>query len=140
MKHPEIRAFLATHYSDEKLAALLAHAEDGKLAFYSCCCLVGTATSNHALRGHSAILDAIAWLPCGVPPFMFPQHYRDAKELNGAEAAENAFMMLGESDEERRAALMPLIEKEMKRRERVRNGQERVRAGTRRELTSTTAS
>ena len=38
-------------YTDEKLAALLAPAEDGKLSYVSCCCLIGVPTAGHALRG-----------------------------------------------------------------------------------------
>ncbi|MCI0526562.1 MAG: hypothetical protein L0Y56_03795, partial [Nitrospira sp.] len=46
-----LRAYMQQHYSDEKLAALLAHARDGKLAYHSCCCFIGIATADHALRG-----------------------------------------------------------------------------------------
>lgn len=40
-------------YTDERLAMLLAHAQDGKLEFASCCCLVGIPTADHALQGKS---------------------------------------------------------------------------------------
>jgi hypothetical protein len=36
-----LRAFMQQHYTDERLAMLLAHAESGKLSFTSCCCFIG---------------------------------------------------------------------------------------------------
>ncbi len=46
-----IRAFLRTPvWTEEKLCALLAHAES-RLALWSCCCLIGCANADHALRG-----------------------------------------------------------------------------------------
>lgn len=45
-----IRAFMRNHYTDERLAMLLAHARDGKLAYVTCCCFVGIPTADHALR------------------------------------------------------------------------------------------
>ncbi len=46
----DIRSFMRTHYTDERLAQLLAHAQDGKLAYVSCCCFIGIATADHSLR------------------------------------------------------------------------------------------
>jgi hypothetical protein len=45
-----IEKFLQTAYTDEKLAALLAHAQDGKLSHGSCCCLAGIPTATHPLH------------------------------------------------------------------------------------------
>src|SRR4051812_49852972 len=45
-----IRAFFP-NYTTERLAGYLAHAQDGKLFYTSCCCFIGGATAGHALRG-----------------------------------------------------------------------------------------
>jgi hypothetical protein len=37
-------------YSDERLAALLAHAQSGRLHFQSCCCFIGSINATHPLR------------------------------------------------------------------------------------------
>lgn len=107
-------------YTDEKLASLLAHAEDGKLAFQSCCCLIGIPTADHALRGE-------------VPPFEPGEepHYQFAKSLPNAESVEMAFLFLclSEDDscfrafsvERMQARLIPLIRSEMQRRESSRS-------------------
>ncbi len=109
MKTENIVKFLQTAYTDEKLAALLAHAQDGKLAYNSCCCFIGVATADHALeigrdkRGaHYPTPDVI--------------HIHRAKELPFADAAEYEFYGLGLTDEKRREKLIPLILAEMERR------------------------
>lgn len=112
------RAFLQEHYTDERLAMLLAHAEDGKLSYFSCCCFIGTATSDHALRGHSVLIEIAAALPRGAPDFVFPKHYFAAKNLRGAEDAEEAFFDLGDDAAERRAEILGIIRKEIRRRDR----------------------
>jgi hypothetical protein len=43
----DIRVFLR-QMGDEELAILLAHAQSGRLAFTSCCCLIGGATIKQA--------------------------------------------------------------------------------------------
>lgn len=109
-----VRAFMQAHYTDKRLAQLLCHARDGKLAYYSCCCFIGIPTANHALKQKTTHV--------GVP------HYEEAKRLNGAGAAEVAFcelMLAGNSDfkkpedEVRRRVLIPMIRAEMKRREKA---------------------
>ncbi len=44
-----IRAFFP-NYTTERLTAYLAHAQDGKVFYSSCCCFIGGATADHALR------------------------------------------------------------------------------------------
>ena len=120
-------------YTDERLAALLAHAEDGKLSFGSCCCLIGIPTADHALRGHTSdfenYLDPHYFVSkYGLPGFSAA--VLDAKALPGIEAVETAFLNLSrlapgrrrspEEDVERRAKLIPLIKAEMRRRESLR--------------------
>ena len=118
-----IRAFFV-HYTDERLAALLAHARDGKLQYYSCCCFVGAATADHALvRDYK--LD-----PSAPPPGWHVKHYQIAKHLEGAAQAEQAYAWLDDSgsveayresaDVVRQRILIPIIRTEMKRREYAR--------------------
>lgn len=102
--------FLASSaYSDESLAALLAHAQDGKLAYSSCCCFIGVSTANHSLRGNMSQIAAALQV-----------HYGDARELPYALKAESEFCLLGKNDEERREAIIPLIIAEQERREQLR--------------------
>lgn len=109
-----IRAFMRAHYTDERLAQLLAHAQDGKLDFYSCCCFIGIATATHAIR---ARLDRET-------DFDNPeaQHLFVARELPGADQAEDAFRKLcgglyGDREPDKgRRVLIPIIRAEMKRR------------------------
>jgi hypothetical protein len=112
-----IRQFLHTAYSDERLAWLLAHARNGKLAYQSCCCLIGVATADHALRGKTDVTAPGAL------------HYRLAKIFVGAREAEMAFWELGyagssrlaeSNDELRRRRVIPMIKAEMRYRERSR--------------------
>jgi hypothetical protein len=117
----KIREFLV-HYSDERLCALLAHAQSGKLAYYSCCCFIGACNSDHALRG---LVDHPS-----------AGHYIKAKGLPGASVAEMAFYRLPlnqllplneeglgiascsrKYDPARRARLIPILKAELKRRE-----------------------
>jgi hypothetical protein len=108
-----IRQFLRTAYSDERLAWLLAHAKSSKLAYQSCCCLVGVATSDHTLQGKTDVNEATAG------------HYHLARRFVGAREAEQAYWEFGyvggsrstaSSDELRRRRLIPLIRCEMRRR------------------------
>lgn len=111
-----ISDYLRVAYTDERLAMLLAHAEDGKLSFNSCCCLIGVTTVDHALTGYQE--------PC-------PQGraYGDATHLTMArgregspgDVAEDAFCDLGDNDARRRERIIPLIKAEMERRERQRS-------------------
>jgi hypothetical protein len=117
MEYPAIRAFLQNHYSDEKLAALLAHAEDGKLAYHSCCCFVGVSNANHSLRTHG---EGVQMSINGEHSFVESAHCLEARSLPSAELAEDEFYDSGKTDAERRAKLIPLIHEEMERRERLR--------------------
>ena len=113
----DIRAFLA-HFTDERLAALLAHAQDSKLAFYSCCCLVGAATADHALQGRKN-----SW---GERENREP-HYVRALDLPGSDEAEWAFgygLLAGarvwseaSRDALRRRRLIPILKAELRRRQ-----------------------
>lgn len=114
---PETKAiekFLREQYSDEKLAALLAHAEDGKLAYHSCCCLVGAANANHPLRQNipSPLLDTRGRDSA--------HHYVQMTTQDGAREAEEQYYVLGDDDVERRERVIPLIRAEIARREALR--------------------
>jgi hypothetical protein len=112
-----IRQFLRTAYSDERLAWLLAHARGRKLAYQSCCCLIGVATADHALQGKSDVNEPSA------------NHYHLARKFLGAREAEQAYWEFGyiggsrstaSSDELRRRRLIPMILGEMRRRHNER--------------------
>ena len=115
-----IQSFMQNHYTDQRLAALLAHAQDGKLIYNSCCCFIGIATAEHALASK-------------IPPddlsfFPNPHHYHMARELEGAVEAEREFLRLAanktedeERNEQRRTALIPMILEEMDRRAKLRS-------------------
>lgn len=109
-----IRAFMREHYTDEHLAALLAHMRDGKFSFYSCCCFIGIPTADHALRSETEYR--------GVP------HYVEAKRLRGAALVEIALAEIGsnavihaEDDNDLICRfLLPIVRAEMRRRDRER--------------------
>lgn len=114
--------FMQKHYTDERLAALLAHAEDGKLSYMSCCCLIGVATADHALQGRGDMN--------GVEDEFGLDHYDRAELLPNAIEAEDAYLNLapdgtkvGKADQARRAKLIPLIRAEITRREAERNSE-----------------
>ena len=118
------RDFLRTNYSDERLAMLLAHAQSGKLAYNSCCCLVGVSTAKHALRSDWSMVRADHH---GVTHGMLP----------GGKRVSDAYMRLkhdylplkpyheegglDEYDPQRQRILIPMIRAEMKRRENLRH-------------------
>src|SRR5688572_8069285 len=98
-----ITGYMRKCYSDEKLAALLAHTEDGKLVYVSCCCFAGFPDARHAYQA-----DALSAGSHG--PFYFQiDPSRDVVSL--------AFHDLGANNETRREALLPLIKLEIARRE-----------------------
>ena len=112
----DIRAFLET-WPDERLAMLLAHAQDGKLSYHSCCCLIGVRTAEHVLKS------------CG--DVLAPTHYFDARALPMAANAEAAFEMIGydrrllpcaflDRDRLRRTRVIPIIKAIIRQRDRVR--------------------
>ncbi len=118
MQVENIKKFLQTAYSDEKLAVLLAHAQDGKLKFLSCCCFVGLVTADHALCDETYIWSASS-------------HYAKAITLTGALLAMHEFGQLAHPhsllgpeqwDEDRRTHLIPLILDEMERRAAIHLG------------------
>jgi hypothetical protein len=109
-----IRGFFP-NYTTERLTAYLAHAQDGKVFFSSCCCFIGGATADHALRGRCDTNDY--------------SHYQAAKSLPGADRAEAAFFGLGrphykdpvgtdglKDEAQRRRVLIPMIKAELSRR------------------------
>lgn len=121
-----IRSFMRSNYSDERLAMLLAHAQEGKLVFDSCCCFVGISTAQHALLS--------GWGGFG------PHGDSYIRVIGGIEAS-NTYASLGrearpekssvaEKDAIRRRVLIPMIRAEMKRREHAKQV---VRLSTRNE-------
>ncbi|GEM_PF-1119950 len=111
-----VRQFLRTSYSDERLSWLLAHAQSGKLAYQSCCCLIGVATADHSLCGKVDLSQST------------PRHYELARMLPGAKETEMAFWELGyvggsrlhkSSDELRRRRLIPMIRAVIRARDRA---------------------
>lgn len=114
-----LRNFLQRHYSDERLAMLLAHAQSGKLSFHSCCCFVGVATAKHALYGMASMIG-----------YSESVHYLEATHLSGAQEAELAYKGLcgfelsllnaDYADAKRRRLIIPIIRAEIKRREIMR--------------------
>ncbi len=122
MTHKEckaaIRTFMRAHYTDERLAWLLAHARAGRLAYDSCCCFVGISTwpGDHAfaLKGQRS-------------GNINPTHNVDGKLMEGGREADSAYGWIGVhlatgdkiQDERRRQFLIPMIRAEMKRRERA---------------------
>lgn len=109
-----IRAFFP-NYTTERLTAYLAHAQDGRVFYSSCCCFIGGATADHALRGRSHMNDY--------------SHYQAAKNLPGADGAEAAFFDLGrphykdpigtdglKDEAQRRLVLIAMIKAELWRR------------------------
>lgn len=104
-----IRAYLQKYYTDQMLADTLAHAQDGKLSYASCCCLVGIPTAPHALQGNN-------W---------FDVRQDDNHEkwaiLHFPEAihAATEFFELSCDDQIRRERLIPVLLEEISRRERL---------------------
>ena len=112
-----IRAFMQAHYTDEKLAQLLAHAQDGRLKYDSCCCFIGVATADHALRG------SCDWHE---PHYKIAQRESiDIAYAKGGLNAEIAYLHLAphnytaQGEVIRRRILIPMIRAEQRRRERM---------------------
>jgi hypothetical protein len=100
MKTENIVKFLQTAYTDEKLAALLAHAQDGKLAYRSCCCLIGFPSANHSALGETLI-------PMCPTRNHFPHsEYQSSGSLH--EKASDEYGALAKNDAERRELLRTL--------------------------------
>lgn len=102
-----LRGFMREHYTDERLTWLLAHARDGKLAFFSCCCFIGVATADHTLRGKYFSYHA-------------EPHYHAAKQLSGSAEAEQAYLSImcayPATNGSAHRRLIPMILAELKRR------------------------
>jgi hypothetical protein len=120
----DIRAFLQTYPAD-RLADLLAHAQDGKLSYRSCCCLIGVATADHPLRGRIEHIPHFAGI-AGIA-----QHYASAIKLPGAVNADYAYCHIAErhngqtgieQDALRRRILIPMVLAEFRRRDRLKDG------------------
>lgn len=111
-----ISSFLQTAYTDERLAALLAHAQDGKLSYWSCCCFIGIPTAVHALRGHMGSVTAS----------MMP-HYEEACEMPNAEEAEGAFLEIGGADNP--SLIIPFVIAEMERRASLAEARNKLSLG-----------
>lgn len=117
LKQP-IRQWLAL-FPEQRLVDLLAHAQDGKLSFYSCCCLIGMLNAKGRLRGRDRepeVLDG----------HEMNHHLTMRSGYPEAERAEDAYLSIGiiatrQSDEEsesrRRRILIPMIRSEMWQRE-----------------------
>jgi len=101
-----IELFLQT-YDDQAIVALLDHAEKGKLAYSSCCCIIGAKKAPHALQAAINFLHPHAQ--------EFYHHQVERAEPLGA-AAEDQFYRLGETDEERRERVIPIVHAEISRR------------------------
>jgi hypothetical protein len=120
-----IRSFMREHYTDERLAMLLAHAQEGRLSYLSCCCFIGTTTARHPLRdGRSMILGTRLRSRFDV---VRPKHYNEAQKLSGAYEAETAFLEIAYSDVARRRILIPMVRAEMRRRDRLAMSNQEVR-------------
>ncbi len=112
-----IRAFMQVHYTDERLAQILAHAQDGRLAYTSCCCLIGARTAQHALQGKND-----NWR-------QYSGHESPHTTISGH--ASSAYCDLhnglagffGDRDKVRRRILIPMIRAEMRRRERLKKSE-----------------
>lgn len=120
-----IRQYLRTAYTDERLAWLLAHARNGKLAYQSCCCLIGAATADHSLKAKADVNQPQA------------AHYHLARRYVGAKEAEQAYWELGylgesramqSSEEIRRRRLTPMILSEMRQRAQAAEFGEKLRS------------
>lgn len=108
--------FLQTAYTDENLAALLAHAQDGKLAYTSCCCPAGLPSAGHALKGtgeyaveeHQAHPLDIASRHTATLAWLVSDEYCDLGQVGDG--------ITPPSDALRRERLLPLIRAEQDRR------------------------
>ncbi len=112
---------MRVHYTDERLAQLLAHAQDGKLAYNSCCCFVGIAfwPGDHPFALNMERMGHIN-----------PTHESDGKAASGGQKAEDAYNSLWvpgrfeeDMDAKRRRILIPMIRAEMRRRERLKKSE-----------------
>lgn len=108
MTNEEIIAEYLTDWTTEQLCALLAHAQDGKLSYGSCCCLIGIRSADHAYKSRLGNTN------------IFNTHYMRQRFSPRDKMAERAFRNLGlglfeveQQDAQRLAAIIPLIQKEL---------------------------
>jgi hypothetical protein len=129
-----IREWVRTHFSDEKLASVLAFNEDGKMGFRSpCSCLMGVTYSDHLHLGYDcqhehywrARREDLAQMG-RLAALLFP---------SGMGKAEKAYCFLGFSaafrncfgdDEVRRRRFSALLRAEMRRRDRINSRNSRT--------------
>lgn len=122
MKTENIQKFLETAYTDEKLAALLAHAEDGELAYSSCCCLIGIPGAQHRLMGAGEYCADIA---PHVDAVRYAVPFADAAETEFIELGKDSRPGFPPNDALRRERLIPLILAEQSRRASLRPTEEK---------------
>jgi len=121
MARKDIRAFIQTHWSDQKLHDVYAFNADGKMRFGStCCCLMGVTLTTPHIR------------ECPQP--IVPNHYFRAQLLPGGHEAENGYRLFGffktfgcSSDALRRVRLSALLRAEIRRRARKEAAAETAR-------------
>lgn len=122
MNTGHIVKYLQECYTDERLAMLKAHAEDGKLGYGSCCCFVGIPTADHELQEAPGIM-VLASNGVNI------HHYIESVKGNLAKLAELEFKTLGKRDTERRENLLLLINVEIARRDELSKNVEIVESG-----------
>ena len=103
---------MKTSYSDERLAMLLAHAQEGRLQHHSCCCFAGIPSVTHSL--------VAGW--CAHPE-KDPEYDISVSYAYNRLAYTNG--LIENDDEVRRRLIIPMIRAEIKRRDRTGQGQER---------------
>ena len=118
-----IRDFMRTHYTDERLAMLLAHAQNGQLAFNSCCCFVGVTSAQHKLISTWPVFVGGVYVSHGGPTYTGIAGGREASIayrclMHGTQTG--SFAGLDRNDPQRQRILIPMIKAEMRRREKLR--------------------
>jgi len=116
-----IKQYMREYYDDEHLAMLLAHAEDGKLTYHSCCCFIGVSTADHALKESCSVDAPHYYAAKGMKKSLWHKipALKDPLRYNVAVQAEQEFVYCGigsDRDAVRRSILIPLIREEMARR------------------------
>lgn len=103
-----MRAWLH-QYSDERLAALQAHAQSGRLSYFCCCCFVGSLTATHPLTTDGNLRANYGY-----------EHLAEARRRPGAEAAEASFALIATNDPARCRIVAAMCKAEFKRRDKER--------------------
>lgn len=105
-----IRFFIRAHWSDQKLAEVLAFNADGKMGFWAPCnCILGVTLSDKLHAGEQCP-DSVA------------RHYARAIYLTGADEAEGGYAYLGIAGD-RRARFSAILRAELRRRDRARRAE-----------------